>query len=225
MMLTVALAVCCFPGRALGRRGRPDRPHAVLRTRLRLKGRRPRADVPPAIVALYRDDASVILAGPGRGSQGKGPRSRATPRRSLVGREERGRSALIVAERAPPLGDGYLWERGTLGEQRSRRPPARRQTVVIRTSEVLRRPTPRWPLPRRPCVDRPSRRRHRRWAAARTQAAIDVITASPPDVGTPAGKDETMSSRIAYLLCARRFLRRGPVGCAASDSLEKNDLG
>jgi len=133
MMLTVALAVCCLPGRASADAAADGRAVSDAFAKAVAAG-----DV-PAIVALYRDDASVIW--PGQGEEAKGKPAIEALAKKLVA--EKSGTIVLKSQDSIPLGDGYIVNVGRW-ENTLKTPAGKMQTVVIRTSEVLQKTDGKW---------------------------------------------------------------------------------
>jgi len=133
MMLTVALAVCCLPGRASADAAADGRAVSDAFAKAVAAG-----DV-PAIVALYRDDASVIW--PGQGEEAKGKAAIEALAKKLVA--EKNGTIALKSQESTPLGDGYIVNVGRW-ENTVTTPAGKTQTVVIRTSEVLQKTDGKW---------------------------------------------------------------------------------
>src|SRR5215470_703989 len=87
----------------------------------------------PAVLALYRDDASVIW--PGQGEEAKGKAAIEPLVRDLVAQAKQG-AVVLKSQESTPLGDGYIvnvgrWENTVTG------PDGKKTVLTIRTSEVL----------------------------------------------------------------------------------------
>jgi uncharacterized protein (TIGR02246 family) len=94
----------------------------------------------PAILALYRDDASVIW--PGQGEEAKGKAAIEPLARNLVAAAKNG-SIVLKSQESIPLGDGYIANVGRW-ENTVTMPDGKKTTVVIRTSEVLAKTDGKW---------------------------------------------------------------------------------
>jgi uncharacterized protein (TIGR02246 family) len=92
-----------------------------------------------AIVALYRDDASVIW--PGQGEEAKGKPAIEALAKKLVA--EKSGTIVLKSQDSIPLGDGYIVNVGRW-ENTLKTPAGKMQTVVIRTSEVLQKTDGKW---------------------------------------------------------------------------------
>jgi uncharacterized protein (TIGR02246 family) len=93
----------------------------------------------PAIVALYRDDASIIW--PGQGEEAKGKPAIEALAKKLVA--EKSGTIVLKSQDSIPLGDGYIVNVGRW-ENTLKTPAGKTQTVVIRTSEVLQKTDGKW---------------------------------------------------------------------------------
>jgi uncharacterized protein (TIGR02246 family) len=93
-----------------------------------------------AVLALYRDDASVIW--PGQGEEAKGRAAIEPLARSLIAGAKHG-PIVLKSQESTPLGDGYIvnvgrWEQTVTG------PGGKKTVVTIRTSEVLAKTDGKW---------------------------------------------------------------------------------
>jgi uncharacterized protein (TIGR02246 family) len=93
-----------------------------------------------AVLALYRDDASVIW--PGQGEEAKGKAAIEPLARNLVAQAKNG-TVVLKSQESTPLGDGYIvnvgrWEETVVG------PGGKKTVVTIRTSEVLAKTDGKW---------------------------------------------------------------------------------
>lgn len=92
-----------------------------------------------AIVALYRDDASVIW--PGQGEEAKGKAAIEALAKKLVAQKIG--TIVLKSQDSIPLGDGYIVNVGRW-ENTFTTPAGKTQTVVVRTSEVLQKTDGKW---------------------------------------------------------------------------------
>ncbi len=93
-----------------------------------------------AVLALYRDDASVIW--PGQGEEAKGKAAIEPLARNLIAAAKSG-TVVLKSQESTPLGDGYIvnvgrWEETAVG------PGGKKMVVTIRTSEVLAKTDGKW---------------------------------------------------------------------------------
>ncbi len=93
-----------------------------------------------AVLALYRDDASVIW--PGQGEEGTGKAAIEKLARSFLADMKSAR-LVLKSQRSIPLGEGYIVNLGHW-EQSSTSPQGKRTSVEIRTSEVLAKTDGKW---------------------------------------------------------------------------------
>src|SRR5262249_50639724 len=93
----------------------------------------------PAIVALYRDDASVIW--PGQGEEAKGKAAIEALAKKLVA--QKNGTIVLKSQESIPLRDGYI-PNGGRWENTVTTTEGKTQTVVIRTSEVLQKTDGKW---------------------------------------------------------------------------------
>jgi uncharacterized protein (TIGR02246 family) len=93
----------------------------------------------PAIVALYRDDASVIW--PGQGEEAKGKPAIEALAKKLVA--QKNGTIVLKSQESIPLGDGYIVNVGRW-ENTVTTAAGKTQTVVIRTTEVLAKTDGKW---------------------------------------------------------------------------------
>jgi uncharacterized protein (TIGR02246 family) len=95
----------------------------------------------PAVLALYRDDASIIW--PGRGEEGTGKAAIERIVRETMASTPKDFEFVQKGNQARALGSDYIvnvgtWETGFTG------PRGRRITQTVRTSEVLQKVDGRW---------------------------------------------------------------------------------
>ncbi len=93
-----------------------------------------------AVLALYREDASVIW--PGQGEEAKGKAAIEPLVRELIA-ATKGAHVVLKSQESMPLGDGYIVNVGRW-EQSATSPDGKPVTVTIRTSEVLARTDGKW---------------------------------------------------------------------------------
>jgi uncharacterized protein (TIGR02246 family) len=92
------------------------------------------------VLALYRDDASVIW--PGQGEEAKGRAAIETLAKGLLA-GMKGGSLVLKSQESTPLGDGYIVNVGRW-ENTVATPDGKRVTLVVRTTEVLAKTDGRW---------------------------------------------------------------------------------
>ena len=92
------------------------------------------------VLALYRDDASVIW--PGQGEEAKGKAAIETLAKGLLA-GMKGGSLVLKSQESTPLGDGYIVNVGRW-ENTVATPDGKRVTLVVRTSEVLAKTDGKW---------------------------------------------------------------------------------
>ena len=95
----------------------------------------------PAVLALYRDDASIIW--PGRGAEGKGKDAIERVVRDAIASAPKDMKFVQKSNEARALGDDYIVNVG-LWDQSFTTPNGRRVTTEVRTSEVLARRGGKW---------------------------------------------------------------------------------
>jgi uncharacterized protein (TIGR02246 family) len=93
-----------------------------------------------AVLALYRDDASVIW--PGQGEEGKGKAAIEKLARGFLA-DMKGARLILKSQTSIPLGEGYIVNLGNW-EQTSTSPAGKPTSVEIRTSEVLAKADGKW---------------------------------------------------------------------------------
>jgi len=135
MILTVALAaaLCSVPVRVSADAAADGRAVSDAFAKAVAAG-----DV-PAIVALYRDDASVIW--PGQGEEAKGKAAIEALAKKLVA--QKSGTIALKSQDSKALGDDYIVNVGRW-ENTITTPAGKTQTVVIRTSEVLQKTDGKW---------------------------------------------------------------------------------
>jgi len=131
-----------------------------------------------AILALYRDDASVIW--PGQGEEAKGKAAIEQLVRKALPAMKEGR-VVLKSQESIPLGDGYIVNLGHW-EQSSTSTGGKRVSIEIRTSEVLARTGGKWLYlvdhasvglpPSRPAAARHERERRRASPGHRTHLPL-----------------------------------------------------
>jgi len=130
------------------------------------------------VLALYRDDASVIWPGQGEEAKGKAAIEQLV-RKSLAAMKD-GR-LVLKSQESIPLGEGYIANLGRW-EQSSTSPGGKRVSVEVRTSEVLARTGGKWLYlvdhasvglpPARPAPTRHQRERRRASLGHRAQLPL-----------------------------------------------------
>ena len=93
-----------------------------------------------AVLALYREDASVIW--PGRGEEAKGKAAIEPLVRKLIA-ATKGAHVVLKSQESMPLGDGYIVNVGRW-ENTVPAGGGKRVTVEVRTSEVLAKTDGKW---------------------------------------------------------------------------------
>jgi uncharacterized protein (TIGR02246 family) len=93
-----------------------------------------------AVLALYRDDASVIW--PGQGEEAKGTAAIEKLVHKVLP-TMKGMRLVLKSQESIPLGEGYIANLGTW-EQSFRGPSGKRESVEVRTSEVLQKTDGKW---------------------------------------------------------------------------------
>ena len=93
-----------------------------------------------AVMALYRDDARVIW--PGQGEEAKGKAAIAELARKLIA-ATKGAELVLESQESLPLGDGFIANVGHW-KQSFTTPGGTRQSVEVRTSEVLQKTDGKW---------------------------------------------------------------------------------
>jgi uncharacterized protein (TIGR02246 family) len=94
-----------------------------------------------AVLALYRDDASVIW--PGQGEEAKGKAAIESLARTLLASMKGGGTLVLKSQDSVPLGDGYLVNVGRW-ENTVATPDGKHVTFLVRTSEVLAKTDGKW---------------------------------------------------------------------------------
>jgi uncharacterized protein (TIGR02246 family) len=94
----------------------------------------------PAVLALYRDDASVIW--PGQGEEAKGKAAIESLGRNLLA-SMKGGTLVLKSQDSIPLGDGYIVNVGRW-ENTVATPDGKHVTFLVRTSEVLAKTDGKW---------------------------------------------------------------------------------
>ena len=93
-----------------------------------------------AVLALYRDDASVIW--PGQGEEGKGKAAIEKLARAFLA-DMKGARLVLKSQTSIPAGEGYIVNLGHW-EQSFTSPAGKPTTVDVRTSEVLVKTDGKW---------------------------------------------------------------------------------
>jgi len=93
-----------------------------------------------AVMALYRDDATVIW--PGQGEEARGKAAIEPLAKNLIASAKQG-PVVLKSQESTPLGDNYIVNVGRW-EQTLPGPGGKKITVVIRTSEVLAKTDGKW---------------------------------------------------------------------------------
>jgi uncharacterized protein (TIGR02246 family) len=93
-----------------------------------------------AVLALYRDDATVIW--PGQGEEAKG-KAAITPLAQRFIENMKGAHVVLKSQQSIPLGEGYIVNVGRWAVE-STTPDGRRVTSEVRTSEVLAKTDGKW---------------------------------------------------------------------------------